>query len=347
MPKIDFRKLNEEIKKNNLTGAYFLFGSEQYLLMKYLEKLLKRAVPDMSAFNLQRFEAEKGQIDWGAVEDAVQNLPMMALRKVVVLHNLNPDQLSTEEMKRLQKLVEELPDSTIFVLYITGFELPVKSSRKVQNFLKFMEKNGTVVDFLPLSKNDLSRYLVSEAAKSGCVLSTEVAGRMVEDCGADLTTLLSNLEKVISYTGQGEITIKTVEELTEKTMDATAFDLANAVLRGNLDTALRAVAELKAQRVEPIMIAGAVNSAFVDLYRAKCALAAGKTAADMTADFGYNPRIRFRVDNAFRSAGRMELETLRRGMRLLKKLDSQLKSSRSEPYELLETTLVQIQAGKE
>ncbi len=347
MPRIDFRKLGGEIKKNELSGAYFLYGSEQYLLSKYLERLLKRAAPSMPAFNLQKFETEKGQLDWNAVEDAVQNLPMMSPRKAVVLHDLNPEQLPAEEMKRFQKLVEELPDTTVLAVYVSGFDLPVKTNRKVQNFLKFMEKNGTVVEFAPLSKNDLGKYLVDEAAKAGCFLSAAVADRVVEACGPDLTPLLANLEKLISFTGKGEITAEAVDSLVEKTMDATAFDLANALLRGNLDAAFQAVAELKAQRVEPIMAAGALNSAFVDLYRAKCALAAGKTAADVTADFGYNPRVRFRVDNAFRSAGKTETEALRRAVRLLRQLDLQLKSSKADSYELLEMALVRIQAGKE
>ena len=347
MPRIDFRKLGGEIKKNELSGGYFLYGSEQYLLSRYLGRLLKRVVPGASAFNLQRFEAERGQIDWSEVEDAVQNLPMMAPRKAVVLHDLNPEQLTSEETKRLQKLVEELPDSTNLVLYVSGFELPVKTSRKVQNFLKFMEKKGTVVEFTPLSKNDIGKYLTDEAAKSGCFLSLAVADRMIEACGPDLTALLANLEKLIAFTGKGEITAAAVDNLVEKTMDATAFDLANFLLRGNLDAALEAVAELKAQRIEPIVVAGALNSAFLDLYRAKCARAEGKNPAEVTADFGYSPRVRFRVDNAFKSAGRTETESLRRAIRLLHRLDRQLKSSRADSYELLEATLVRIQAGKE
>ncbi len=345
MAKIDFKKLGGEIKKNELSGAYFLYGSEQYLLSRYLERLLKRVVPGMAAFNLQRFEAEKRELDWSAVEDAAQNLPMMAPRKAVVLHDLNPDQLPAEELKRLQKLVEELPESTVLVIYVTGFELLVKASRKVQNFLKFMEKNGTVVEFPPLSKGDLAKYLSGEAAKADCFLPSAAAGRLVESVGNDLTTLLKDLEKLVAFTGAGEITAETVDALVEKTMDATAFDLANAALRGDLDTALHAVAALKAQRAEPIAVAGALNSAFLDLYRAKCALAAGKNAAEAAADFGYNPRVRFRVDNAFRSAARTEIGALRRGIGLLHELDLRLKSSKADSYELLEAALVRLRTG--
>lgn len=347
MPRTDFRTFMGNIRKNEISGAYFLYGSEQFLLANYLDRLLKKAVPDGSAFNLQRFEAEKGQLDLNEVEDAAENLPMMAARKVVLLHDLNPEQLLADDTKRLQKLVEQLPETTVFVIYVTGFDLPVKTSRKVQNFIKFMEKHGTVVEFAPLAKNDLAKYLSDEAAKTGCFLSASVADRMVEYCGADLTALLPNLEKLIAFAGGGEITAEAVDRLVTKTMDATAFDLANAVLRGNLEKALQTVAELKAQRAEPVMVSGALGSAFVDLYRAKCALKAGKTAADVVSDFGYNPRIRFRVDNAFRSAGRMDEGKLFYAVKQLHELDIRLKSSRVDPFEMLETTLVKIQTGEQ
>ena len=347
MPRMDARGFAGEIRKNRLSGAYFLYGSELYLLDRYLERFLQRAVPGMAAFNLQRFEAGKGTLDWGALEDAVQNLPMMAERKVVLLHDPDPEKLAADELKRLQKLVEELPETTLLVVYITGFALSVKGNRKTQNFITFFEKHGTAVEFAPLSKNDLAKYLSDTAAKSGCFLPQTLADRMIEYCGVELTALLQNLEKVVAFTGKGEVQPEAVENLVEKTMDATAFDLANALMRGNLPGALDAVAELKAQRVEPIMVAGALNSAFLDLYRAKCALAAGKRIPEMTEDFSYNPKVRFRVENAFRSAGKMDTEALRRGIRLLHRLDLELKSSRADPFELLEETLVRIHAGDE
>ena len=347
MPKLDYRKFMGEIRKNNLAGGYFLFGSELYLLEHALRKFLDKVVPGQSAFNLQRFEGEKSVLDLSALEDAVENLPMMAARKVVLVHDLNPEQLAADETKRLQKMLEQLPETTVLVFYVTGFELNLKTSRKTQNFLKALEKSGTVVEFAPLSRPELCKFLADTAAKRLCFLSPAAVERMIDRTGTDLTQLLSSLEQLVNYTGQGEITAEAVDLLTVQTMDATAFDLANALLRGRLSAALEAVAELKAQRIEPIMAAGALNSAFADIYRAKCALAAGKNAAAVTEDFGYSPRVRFRVDNAFRSAGKMELSRLRTAVRCLHELDLQLKSSRADGYELLERALVKIDSGKE
>lgn len=347
MAKLDARKLMGEIRKNNIGGAYFLYGSELYLLNRCLERLLQKAVPSPNEFNPERFEGEKGALDLSALEDAVDNLPFMASSKTVVVHDLNPEQLAAEDTKRLQKLVENLPENVILVFYVTGFEVNLKTSRKTQNFIKFMEKAGTVGEFSPLSKPDLAKFLMDQAAKRQCFLSAAAADRMIDRSGSDLTNLLSELDQLIAFTGEGEITVASVDTLVPQTMDATAFDLANTLLRGNLSGALGIVGELKAQRAEPIMVAGALNSAFVDLYRAKCALAAGANAAQVTADFGYNPRVRFRVDNAFRSAGRMELSRLRQGIRCLHALDLTLKSSRADAFECLEQTLVKIHSGIE
>ena len=342
MPKIDYTELLNNIKKNQISGAYFLYGTEQYILSRCLEKLLSAVVKTMQQFNLVRFEAEKAAVDIDKIEDAAEALPVMAPRKAVVVHDLNPDSLTADDNKRLTKLVENLPDTTVLVIYISGFEVSLKDQKKTASFVKMMEKKGTVVEFKPAERGRIVKALVDAAAKQRCFLSRETAERIIELSGTSLVALLGEVDKLCAFVQQGEITREAVDRLVVRSIDANAFDLANSIVRGNLGRAVAVLDDLKFQRYEPVMISGALSSAMVDLYRAKIAAAAGKRPADMVADFQYNPRVKFRVDNAFRDSAKMDLRRLCRCIEVFHTLDLQLKSMRADSYELIEIALVEL-----
>lgn len=342
MPKIDYTELLNNIKKNQISGAYFLYGTEQYILSRCLEKLLSAVVKTMQQFNLVRFEAEKAAVDIDKIEDAAEALPVMAPRKAVVVHDLNPDSLTADDNKRLTKLVENLPDTTVLVIYISGFEVSLKDQKKTASFVKMMEKKGTVVEFKPAERGRIVKALVDAAAKQRCFLSRETAERIIELSGTSLVALLGEVDKLCAFVQQGEITREAVDRLVVRSIDANAFDLANSIVRGNLGRAVAVLDDLKFQRYEPVMISGALSSAMVDLYRAKTAAAAGKRPADMVADFQYNPRVKFRVDNAFRDSAKMDLRRLCRCIEVFHTLDLQLKSMRADSYELIEIALVEL-----
>lgn len=347
MAKLDARKLTGEIRKNNIGGAYFLYGSELYLLNRCLERLLQNAVPSPNEFNPDGLKEKKEHSTFphSRTRWTISRLWQAPRRWWYTTSTL--EQLAAEDTKRLQKLVENLPENVILVFYVTGFEVNLKTSRKTQNFIKFMEKAGTVGEFSPLSKSDLAKFLMDQAAKRQCFLSAAAADRMIDRSGSDLTNLLSELDQLIGFTGEGEIAVASVDTLVPQTMDATAFDLANTLLRGNLSGALDIVGELKAQHAEPIMVAGALNSAFVDLYRAKCALVAGANAAQVTADFGYNPRFVSGWTTPFAVPAAWSSPVCGRGFAAWHALDLTLKSSRADAFECLEQTLVKIHSGIE
>ena len=205
-----------------------------------------------------------------------------------------------------------------------------------------MEKKGTVVEFKPADRGRIAKTLIDAAAKQRCFLSRETAERIIDLSGTSLVALLGEVDKLCAFVQQGEITPEAVDQLVIRSIDANAFDLANSIVRGNLGRALAVLDDLKFQRYEPVMISGALSSAMVDLYRAKAASAAGKRSADVVSDFQYNPRVKFRVDNAFRDSAKLDLRRLRRCIEVFHTLDLQLKSMKADSYELIEIALVDL-----
>ena len=125
-----------------------------------------------------------------------------------------------------------------------------------------------MTEFKFLSQSQLEKVLLDTAAKSGCKLSPYLACYLIDRCGDSLSVLLTEMEKLCCFVGDGEITKENVDMLTAKTVESSAFDLAKAILKREYERSFHILSELLYQRLEPLAIMGALNMSFSDLYKA-------------------------------------------------------------------------------
>ena len=95
------------------------------------------------------------------------------------------------------------------------------------------------------------------------------------------------------------------------------------------------------QREEPVMLLGAIASAYVDLYRARAAADSGESAMALGPVFDYG-RMEFKLRNAARDCRRYTLAQLRRCLDALADADAALKGSRTPPRVVLEKMMAEL-----
>ena len=340
---LDDSALSAALKAAPPAGVYYLYGPEIYLTNAAAQRLIRRALGDADPdFNFQSFEG-KG-LSVSRLQDAVEALPVFAPRKCVAVHDLNADELNAAELDALLALLADVPDTTVLLLYVTGFELEAKRGKvsgKNGKVLAAVTKSGTVCEFAPRSTAELARFILDRATRSGCSITRANAEALSAACGGGLLQITNELDKLCAFANGAEIKASDIEALVAKRLDTNAFALARAVLQQNSRQAFAIVDELFYQRVEGIAIVGALAMAFVDLCRAKAAIAAGRTEGQVAADFHYRGR-EFAVKNAFRDVRRLSPAQLRDCMDALVRADERLKSSRADPRVVVEQTLVSM-----
>lgn len=349
MATLSEQELSACIKADKLGGLYYLYGKEIYLTNAYAQRLIKKALGDADAsFNLQSYEG-KG-LSVSQLADAVEALPMFAARKCVVVRDLNADELSAGELDMLLALFADIPDTTVLVIVITGFEIDAKRRKsgggKNQKLLAAAEKAGNACEFVGKSTADLARFIMDRAQRSGCSITRAGADYLSAACGGSLLQIVNELDKLCAFKQTGELTLADIDLLVAKQIDTSAFALAKAILSRNHKQAFTIIDELFYQRMEGIAILGALSMAFVDLYRAKAAITANVSEGQVIADFGYRGRD-FAVRNAFRDVRRLPITQMRGCMDILVKADERLKSSRADERIVLEQVLVTMLAASE
>jgi DNA polymerase-3 subunit delta len=104
MPIVFEDELRNDIKNKRFANVYLIYGDDSYLKNYYKDTLAKKSSDGDPFFNLQKFE---GDIDLQEVFDAVNQFPMMAERKSVLLCDYD---FSKGDFDRLLELISNAND---------------------------------------------------------------------------------------------------------------------------------------------------------------------------------------------------------------------------------------------
>lgn len=329
MREADFKKA---IEQGALSGTYLLYGAEKYTMLQSVEKVVRKFMAaGFSDFNLQRFDGN--DVDADAVEAALDALPFLAEQKCVTLSDLNADGLSANELEQYCNMIRNLPESSIFIIYLPVIELGKRLSAKWKQLFSIPGNHLTTVEYKRKSNADLEKYLIMFAEKRGCTLSRDLAKRILFLCGTDLQNLSHEIGKLCGYAKSGTITREQVDAVVTNNVEMQVFALSDAIIAGEYEKAYHIVDNLLGQNEEPVMIVAMLSSAYVNLYRVKCMLQSGKSVMDLTSAFEYKGK-EFMLRHAEQDSSRFSLAVLRESLDLLLEADLALKggagSSRDE-----------------
>lgn len=340
MPELTEAQWKKAADRLELGGLYFLYGEEKYLISTYQKKLLKKVSEQPFAdFNVQRFSGDGLLAD--RVADAAEALPMMAEKKYVVITDLDVEKLPARELSKLYELVENLPESTVLLVFQPTLLMDLKKSAAWKKWITAVKKQGTVVEVRPREGAELEKLLCAYAEKRGCDLSRQDAGFLISQCGKELQTLFHELDKLCAYIGKGTITRAVIDRLAVKNLETTVFLLSKALVSAQYDKAYSLLDLLYQQREEPVAVLAVLSSAYVDLYRVRACVQGGHSPAELANYFPYKGK-EFRLKNAERDMKGLSLEKLRESLEALLETDIGLKSSRTGDRILMERLIARL-----
>jgi DNA polymerase-3 subunit delta len=250
-----------------------LTGSNNFALRAGQHKLVGDFVAAHDDMALERLDGEEASYE--RIQEALQSLPFLADKKMVVLQSPGANKQFAENA---EKLLTELPETTDLIIIE-----PKLDKRGV--YYKFLKKQPGFQEFNELDERGLAQWLVRTAKEKGVAMSASDASYLVSRVGANQQTLSNEIEKLSlraaggsdDTPGSGKIDRATIDALTATTPQSTIFQLLEAAFAGNTRRALELYAEQRALKVEPQQI---IAMLAWQLH----VLALVKTAGDKTPD---------------------------------------------------------------
>lgn len=329
-------ELNKLIRNGNLSGAYFFYGEEQFLLSKKVEVIIKKLIPSgTEVFNLFKFEGKK--VTASEIIAAIEQFPQMSDMKMIIVKDtalLNNAILN--DFKLIRTSVEHIPNDTCLIFIEQDFD-----KKKLKN-LKFIEEHGGIVNFEYMPINKLSIWISEWFKKEGKAILDRDVSYILKLCGQSMAKISKECEKLINYIGKRtKITREDIDLVIDKTVEYRTYDMLDNMIAGNSAKAHEQLKYLRDTREEPLYILGLMMSRLSELLMCKLLKEDGLSASDIAEYFDFKRPI-FVVNKTIEDSRRFGERYLKRMIDKGLFYDSECKQGRLSPWIAVEMYLAEL-----
>ena len=299
-----------------LTGAND-FGIKQTLLV-----IVDNFVAQNGAEGVEKIAAE--DIDAQKLPDLLQGATLFAPQRLVVLKDISANKPLADV------LVDHLPSVSGDITLVIVDPALDKRTR----LYKWLRTNSDFREIGVLAGGELAAWVRSEAKLLGAEISDDAVRSLLQRTGSDQWRLNNEIQKLASF--DRKISVDSINLLVEPTAEGNAFELLDAVIKGDTRTTEKLIGQLKGEE-DPYKLFGLLVS---QVQAIATVAAAGERSLDQVAkDSGLHPFVLRKVQPVAKRYGQAGV---RRIVMDVANCDDLMKSSGHDPWELLKITMLKI-----
>jgi DNA polymerase-3 subunit delta len=273
----DLRQLQQRLEKGAPASIYLLIGEEAFLVNEAVQLLKVKSVDESTRdFNCDVFDA--GDVPSGQVKDAVEMLPMMSARRLVVYRGV--DELKDKDWDELMPVIENPVDTSTFVLVCESLDKRKRSYKK-------LSQAAVVVELKRPYENQIADWIDYLAFRLGLKVDREAGQLLKQFIGTNLTELNNELMKLRDFLGERvRIEASDILQAVSQTRVDRIFDLTDAIGRRDKVHALHSLANLLDHGQSEVGVLAMITRHFRILSQLKDAQRDGLTGQRLAAQAG-------------------------------------------------------------
>lgn len=296
-------------------------GKNSFALQASLKAIIDDYLSRSGDFAVERVDAS--ETDVNSILQAVQSLPFLSLEKLVVISNI---QSNTSLMDRLEELIDRTAEEVEVVLVDPSLD-------KRKTSYKILQKQTDLRDFADPKSQELPDWIMQLAKEKGATISRSDASYLVERVGANQQFLANEVEKLATY--NSEINRKSIEALTDQSLQSTVFSLIDSAFAHNPKKALDIYREQRSARVDPHYIIAMLTWQLQAL--AQAVFAVEKTESSLVS-LGQSP---YTARKSLSLAQKITKTEMKKMVVDLSELDARIKTN-ADPDSALELYLLSL-----
>ena len=330
----NLQNLKQAIRAKDPGRLYFFYGEEVFLLHHYLDQLRKVIVDELTeSFNFHKLTSET--FDIRDFADAVENLPMMAERTMVIVDEIDIFKMNEADREKMIDIFSDIPDycTVVFTYETTSF----KPDKRLKKLWDAVNKYGELIEFAKQSQRDLVAWITRHFAANQKRIQPDLCAYLIDITDGTMTSLAGEISKISAYSGADEIKKSDIDAVTEPVLDAVVFQMTDLLSQGEYGAALLKLQQLLKMQQEPIAILGAIGGHFRRLSTARTLLDNGKNASDLMRLCGLAD---YPARKTMSAASRFSSAFYGKAAELVLESDRQLKTSYDDPKRILEVLIM-------
>ena len=248
-----------------LKRAYLVCGDDDAKIDAWRARVRRRAEEERGPGGLEAFDAR--QSDPAEVAGSLALLSFETARRYLLVDDV--DVWKAGQIGPLESALAELPPDTVLVLIARG-----KAAKQLS---KAVEKaGGETREYSAPKPWELPKWCVGHARELGLQLDKETANELVARVGSGQQRLSRELEKIgLALHPSVNVTVADVERLAASDTAPGAYDLADALVAGDLKATLTLAEQLEEHGERPGKLIWPVVRRLREVHQAASLLAAG------------------------------------------------------------------------
>jgi DNA polymerase-3 subunit delta len=302
---------------SELQPAYLVSGDDDVKIDAWRARLKARAEAEGGQGSLESYDAAAMPPDAAAAELAAMTFST-GTRYILVD---GVESWKAPSLDPLEHALENMPPETVLVLIARG-----KAPARLANAVG--AAGGKVVDYDAPKAKELAGWVVAQARDHGLQLRPDAARTLVAVVGERQQRLAREVERLalLAYPDT-ELNVEQVARLAAGEASTQAYELADAVVAGDVAAALRSAEQLREMGEAPGRLLYSVVRRLRDVHKAAELLDSGVPEPEVAGQMGMPPWLAKRMVATARRTGR---DALARAICVFADLEVELRGGADE-----------------
>jgi DNA polymerase-3 subunit delta len=244
-----------------LAPSYLVSGDDPLLTGEAADAIRARA--KAAGFTERDVHFMERGADWNDVRASTGNLSLFASRRLVEIR-LPSGKAGTTGNSTLSELLARQDPDTLLLILTPRLDRDAQAA----DWVRAIEANGAWVQVWPVDPERLVGWLRARSRRMKLEVAEEALELLAERTEGNLLAASQELEKLSLIAPGGRASAETVLESVADSARFDVFQLGEAVLAGDAPRALRVLAGLRAEGVEPTLALWSLTKAIRDIWGA-------------------------------------------------------------------------------
>jgi DNA polymerase-3 subunit delta len=229
-----------------LPAIIWLSGDEPLLVLEASDQV-RSAARQMGITERQVFHAD-AQFDWNQLYEANQAMSLFGDRQLLELRLTG--KLNDAGRKALVAYAENAnPDNVLLIV-----SDKIEAAQSKAKWFAVVTDAALWVPFWPVERHQLPAWLRSRLQQHGLQIDDDALALLADKVDGNLLAARQEIDKLLLVSDDTSLTLETVVQAVSDSARFTIFDLADAVLGGDLARSQRVLSGLAAEGIEPPIV---------------------------------------------------------------------------------------------
>ena len=245
-----------------MSNIYLFIGSDSYLLNEEKEKLIKEKNVDQ--FNISSYNF----LDSEPLEilNEMMTISLLGEQRMVIISNPEFLKSTYKNTMIVEKFLDYFQNENIDTILVILSDSDLDYRIKINAILK---EKANIKKLAAIEGADLNTWITSRLSNNGYKIEVSALAELIERTDGDISLINNELEKLMLYQTDKNISYNTVKLLVSRNLEDNIFNLLNAFVENDKKTLFQIYEDFMTLNEDEMRIISAISNKLEEILYTK------------------------------------------------------------------------------